>query len=710
MSRTNISSPAKKLTVFKIISIYLVVAGLWIILSDKLLALLTKNSATLTMLQTIKGWFFVMITAWLFYGMIKRYTIELKRTDEIMQKERDFTAVVADTIDALILVLDNTGRIVRFNRACEKATGYSFEEVKDRYVWDFLLTPEEIGPVKGVFHNLKAGMFPNSFENFWVAKDGRRLLISWSNNVLLDRDGKVEYVVPTGIDITEQKKLQSQLIKAKEDWEASFNTINDAITIHDADFNIIRANKAASELLGLPFLQITRQKCFESYHGTGCPPEGCPSCQTLKTGKASVTEIYELHLKKYIEIKALPRFNENNRLIGLIHVVRDITEHKKLEEQYRHAQKMEAIGALAGGIAHDFNNVLNVIIGFGDIMQMSMKKDDPLKDSLDEILAAADRARHLTQSLLAFSRKQIMEPRQVNLNEIVKGVKKMLTRIIGEDIELGTVLADEELTIMADYSQIEQVLMNLATNARAAMPEGGKLLLETGVSELNENFVTTHGFGLSGKYAILSVTDTGSGMDEKTREKVFEPFFTTKGIGEGTGLGLSIVYGIIKQHNGYVNVFSEPGIGTTFKLYLPITESVVEETKMITPTPVQGGTETILIAEDYETVRNLTSGMLRQFGYTVVESVDGEDAVQQFTRYPDKIHLLLLDVIMPKKNGRNAYEEIRRIKSDIKVLFMSGYTADLIDKQGILGEGLNFIPKPVSMNDLLRKIREVLDK
>lgn len=286
----------------------------------------------------------------------------------------------------------------------------------------------------------------------------------------------------------------------------------------------------------------------------------------------------------------------------------------------------------------------------------------------------------------------------------------MLSRIIGEDVELRTQLTEAQLTIMADYSQIEQVLMNLATNARAAMPEGGELLIETGFSEVDEDFITTHGFGQIGDYAILSVTDTGLGMDEKIREKIFEPFFTTKEPGRGTGLGLSIVYGIIKQHSGYIDVYSEPGKGTTFKIYLPRVKAEADETETAVPSPVQGGTETVLVAEDYEAVRKLTSDMLQNFGYTVIVAKDGEDAINQFMKYRDKIELLLLDAIMPKKNGKEAYEEIRKVKPGIKVLFMSGYTADLINRRGMLDDGLNFIPKPVSANTLLRKIREVLGK
>jgi signal transduction histidine kinase len=492
-----------------------------------------------------------------------------------------------------------------------------------------------------------------------------------------------------------------EIRQSKEEWEETFNTINEGITIHDKDYNILRTNKAAEEMLGLPLLTITRQKCYESYHGTDCPPEGCPSCQVLKTGKPASAEIFEPKLNKYIEIKAFPRLDAGNHLIGLVHVVRDITDRKKAEKEQQklqsqliQAQKMESIGTLAGGIAHDFNNILNVIIGFSSIIEMNMSEDDPLrtnlKTNLKEIFSASERATHLTQSLLSFSRKQIMVPKYVNLNEIVNGVKKMLARIISEDIELMTRLTEEELTVMADSVQIEQVLINLATNARDVMPDGGSLTIETELVELDDNYIEMHGFGKTGRYALISISDTGTGMDEATKTKIFEPFFTTKELGKGTGLGLSMVYGIIKQHNGFITVYSEP----------PSSGHV----------PVQGGTETILVAEDDRALRRLSKDILEKNGYTVIEAVDGDDAISKFRENKQNIHLLLMDVIMPKKNGKDVYEEIKKIRSDIKALFLSGYTADHIQTKGVLEEGINFIFKPVSVHTLLRKVRESLDE
>jgi len=385
------------------------------------------------------------------------------------------------------------------------------------------------------------------------------------------------------------------------------------------------------------------------------------------------------------------------------------SEKQHLEGQLRHAQKMEAIGTFAGGIAHDFNNILTAIIGYGTVLQMKMEKDNPLRHNVDQILASSERAANLTQSLLTFSRKHVINLRPVRLNEIVRRVEKLLLRLIGEDIELKTILASEELKAMADSNQIEQVLMNLATNARDAMPDGGILTISTGLIEIGDDFSKSHGYGTTGIYALIAVTDTGMGIDEMTKERIFEPFFTTKEVGRGTGLGLSIVYGIIKQHDGYINVYSELGKGTTFKIYLPVTKEEVEEARISAPSTPIGGTETILMAEDDEEVRKFTKAVLEEFGYTVIAAVNGEDAITKFIENKDTIQLLLFDVIMPKKNGIEAYEEIIKINPDIKAIFTSGYSADVIQKKGLI-EGLNFVLKPVGPTKLLRTVKTILNK
>ncbi|MCK5231062.1 MAG: response regulator, partial [Desulfobulbaceae bacterium] len=376
----------------------------------------------------------------------------------------------------------------------------------------------------------------------------------------------------------------------------------------------------------------------------------------------------------------------------------------------RQAQKMEAVGRLAGGIAHDFNNILTITIGYCDILKMDMGEDNPSRADVDQILGASHKAARLTQSLLAFSRQQIIHPEPVRLHEIIQGIKKLLMRLIGEDIEIKTDLCDKNLTIMADSGHIEQVLMNLGANARDAMPDGGTLTITIDRVELDNGFMKMHGYKeASGLYGLITVSDTGEGMDEETRKKIFEPFFTTKELGRGTGLGLSIIYGIVRQHNGFIDVYSEPGKGTTFKIYLPVIRSAVKKVEQETlPTP-KGGTETLLVAEDEESLRELMRIILERSGYKVIEAADGEEAVMKFKQNKETIKLLILDVIMPKKDGKTAYEEIKRIKPDIKTIFASGYGTDIIDKKEIIKTGIEFIQKPIDSTEFIRKVREVLD-
>jgi PAS domain S-box-containing protein len=388
----------------------------------------------------------------------------------------------------------------------------------------------------------------------------------------------------------------------------------------------------------------------------------------------------------------------------------DVTERRRLEEQLRQAQKMEAVGTLAGGVAHDFNNILTGIIGYGYVIQEALPQGDPLHDSVEQILAASERAAQLTRGLLAFSRKQVINPKPVDLNVVVRGIEGLLRRVIGEDVELSTELAPAPLVVMADTGQLEQVLMNLATNARDAMPGGGILSIATRAFELDDRYVAAHGWGTPGPHAVLSVSDTGMGMSAATRRKVFEPFFTTKEKGKGTGLGLSIVYGIVKQHGGAVDVYSEPGKGTSFKILLPeIAASPVAAPARRGTAPVATGTETILVAEDDAIVRTMIATVLRGAGYRVIEAVDGDDALQKWAGQAAPIDLLVLDVVMPKRSGREVYDEVVAARPGMPTLFLSGYTADIIHKKGIFDEGLQFLAKPLGPSELLTRVREILD-
>ncbi|MBI5076419.1 MAG: response regulator [Nitrospirae bacterium] len=407
------------------------------------------------------------------------------------------------------------------------------------------------------------------------------------------------------------------------------------------------------------------------------------------------------------------RDTEGN-IIGMASLGTDVTEHRKLEEQLRQSQKMEGIGQLAGGIAHDFNNILSSIVGYGHLTLMKMADDDPNRLNVENILEASDKAAHLTKDLLLFSRKQAIDRKPLDLNETIRRLQKFLIRVIGEDIICDARLSEGRLMLSADTHQLEQVLMNLATNARDAMPKGGTFTITTKEIQLDEEFTSTCGLCKAGRYALISISDTGYGMDNETSQKIFEPFFTTKEVGKGTGLGLAVAYGIIRQHEGNIMVNSTKGKGTTIRIYLPLMSAVQEDGGSAIAgaeeQPVAGGTETILVAEDEESLRKLNHSVLTQYGYTVIDAVDGVDAVNRFKEHKDSIQLLLFDLIMPKMNGSEAFDKIRKINPDIKVIFASGYSPDIVRQKVLLDEDAELIYKPISPFELLRKVREVLDK
>lgn len=388
----------------------------------------------------------------------------------------------------------------------------------------------------------------------------------------------------------------------------------------------------------------------------------------------------------------------------------DITEHKKLEQQLLQSQKMESVGILAGGVAHEFNNLLTAISGYGQILQETISVDEELSsESIANLMKAADRAAELTRGLLAFSRKQLIIPKPLHIGKLINNAGKLIQRVIGEDIEFSSCFFGKNLLVKADPGQVEQVLMNLATNARDAMPHGGRLTVTTRQVVVKKGSEAQYDLPEPGKYALISVADTGMGIDKKSQEKIFEPFYTTKEVGKGTGLGLSIVHGIIKQHNGSILVSSEPGNGTTFNIYLPLVEghAVKEESK--TSARPLNGMETLLVAEDEGIVRNLMKKVLESAGYKVILADNGEDAVARFREHSD-ISLVLSDVVMPRKNGNEVLCEIRKIKPGIKVVFISGYATAVIKKKGLFEKGTEFLTKPFTNVDLLQKIREVLDK
>jgi PAS domain S-box-containing protein len=648
---------------------------------------------------------------------------QLNLEREVAEKTKELTIekerllVTLCSIGDGVIATDIEGKIVLINKVAEGLTGWTQEEAVGKPHYEVFQiinektrkVPED--PISRVIRNgLIVGLANHTV---LVSRDGTERVIADSGSPIRDKDGNVIGVVLVFRDVTERRKAEEELRKSEEKYRTLFEESKDVVFISMPEGKLLDINPAGVKLLGysskdeLLNVDIVRDLYFN-------PQDREKYQQALK--QHGFVKDYELILKKkdgerviVLSTTTAVR-DEKGNIVSYRGIMRDVTEQRRLEVQLLQAQKMEAVGTLTGGIAHEFNNMLTTIIGYGKLLYEEMIADDPLKHNVEMIIASSDRAANLIQSLLTFSREQIIKLMPVNLHKIVKKVEKLLLRVIDEDIELKVILTDKDLVVNVDSGQIEQVLINLATNARDAMPGGGCLTISTELVELDEEYLKRYNYGKPGEYALISVTDTGAGMDSRTRERIFEPFFTTKEVGKGTGLGLSMVYGIIKQHNGYINVYSELGKGTTFKIYLPVIELEVKEIETAIPTAPAGGTETILLAEDDKEVRNLIKDILQKFGYKVIEAVDGEDTIKKFMDDKDKIQLLILDVIMPKKSGKEAYAEIKNIRPDVKALFTSGYAAETIFKKGLFEEGIHLVSKPLLPKELLKKVREVLDK
>ncbi len=515
-------------------------------------------------------------------------------------------------------------------------------------------------------------------------------------------------------DISRRKKAEAQMKESEERYRSIFENALEGIYQLSHDGRLMDANPAFAHMYGYASpLEMLRE--VDDMGRMYADKEDFSRVRKLLEAHGVVRGVEIEHLRKdegrfHVSLNARAVKGPNDETLYYEGMAQDITEARKLEDQLRQALKMEAVGQLAGGVAHDFNNILTVITGFGALVRMALDRHQPVNaDYVDQILAASDKAANLTRSLLAFSRKQQITLAPHNLNEVVASTGKLLKRLLTEDIECRILPASQELIVMADATQIDQILINLAANARDAMPQGGLLSLETGTTTLDDEFIKAHGYGSQGEYALLSVSDTGVGMQKAIQERIFEPFFTTKEVGKGTGLGLATVYGIVKQHNGFISVYSEPGEGTTFHIYFPLVDRETV-TEAYSPDEIKGGVETVLVAEDNPDARLLIVETLKTHGYTTIEAKDGEDAVKVFRKNKNRIELVIMDVVMPKRNGKEAWEAIRRLRRDVAVIFVSGYTRDVVFDKGIEGEAVDFIPKPLSAKSLLHKVREVLDR
>ena len=510
-------------------------------------------------------------------------------------------------------------------------------------------------------------------------------------------------------------RLKEAELTAREkalEWEETFNSIEFPIFLLDNEGKIINANSSAIELFNINNKNIFKMFINDFLKDKNFPPEAYWKKIDQKDKKQEFFE-FEHNEKEYL-LTVTKIQSKEGKTKGYIYVLYDKTERKNLERKLYQAQRLESIGRLTAGIAHDFNNMLTVVIGYTDMLLLSMSENDKNRNIIEEINKAGKRASNLVQNLLTFSRKQIMEPSVENINNIIMDMTKLLDKVIGEDIELIQILDENLEKVYIDRSQFEQVIMNLVINARDAMPEGGKLIIETKNVVLDDNYIEKHRETSikKGEYVLVAVTDTGIGMDKETVSHIFEPFFTTKAEKGGTGLGLSMVYGIVKRSGGYIWVYSEPGNGTTFKLYIPKTSLKEEVTKIkeeASPIEQQKGTETILVVEDNDQIRELVKISLSKLGYKVITASDSIAAIN-ICRSQKNIDLLITDVVLPEKNGKELYDEIKKLINDIKVLYISGYTETVVSQKGIVKKGIDFLSKPFTPRELTKKVAEVLNK
>ncbi len=643
-----------------------------------------------------------------------------KRTGSALKQSEHAYRTLAENLPCLVyrLYLEENNRIRFFNSMCEPITGYREPGIAAGTMLPLgrlIPAAQRDDALRAVTRAVEERR-PFSVEYDISHRDGGIRRLSDQGMPVTGANGEPLHIDGVIFDITERTRSEENLRRSQEFIRNILDTVDEGFIVIDPGYRIITANKAYCAQTGHRIEDVIGRACYEISHGSPVPchdaGRACAVRETFLTGKPS-SGMHE-HCGEggrtiFVEVKSFPLKDRTGAVVSAIEIVNDVTERRRLEDQFRQSQKMEAVGLLAGGIAHDFNNILSAIIGYGNLLTMKMQSDDPLAMYVEQILQASGRAAGLTQSLLAFSRKQLINPKPVDLNGIIRNLEKLLGRVISEDIDFTSSLHPRALMVLADSGQIEQILMNLTTNARDAMPDGGMLLIRTEPALIDEQFIKTAGFGTPGAYALLSVTDSGVGMNEETRKRIFEPFFTTKAPGRGTGLGLSTVYGAVRQNNGHITVFSEPGKGTSFKIYFPILNTKTEQDSAPAASAARGGTETVLIAEDDDTLRNLTSLVLREYGYRTIEAKDGLDALRKFEENRDTVKLLILDVIMPKKDGKVVYNEVLSMKPDMKALFISGYTAKVLHSKGIVDEAIHFMAKPVEPVLLAKKVRAILD-
>jgi two-component system cell cycle sensor histidine kinase/response regulator CckA len=637
---------------------------------------------------------------------------ERKRAEEELKKSEERCRDLVENAHDIIYSYDLEGNFTSINRAGERILGYTREEALTMNRAQ-IIAPEYLEKSRRMIARKLAGAEDSVYELEAITKEGRRVVLE-VNTQLVYQAG-----VPVGVqgiarDITERKRFEEALRREKEYTGHVMSAAPTLIVGIAPDGTTTFVNPAITRVTGYKPEEIVGQNWWHIHY----PGEEYGQVERLleEFEQGRPVANYEMTLttkgggKRTVSWNSVNRLDERGEIIEIIGIGADVTEHRELEDQLRQSQKLEAVGQLAGGIAHDFNNILTVINGYADLLLRGIGQDETKRFKVEEIRKAGERAASLTRQLLAFSRKQVLQPKVLQLNTIVADVDKMLRRLIGEDINLLTLSEPTLGQIKADPGQIEQVLLNLAVNARDAMPQGGKLTIETDNVYLDNLYARKHVSIQPGRYVMLAVSDTGCGMNAETQARMFDPFFTTKEQGKGTGLGLSTVYGIVKQSGGNIWVYSEVGKGTTFKIYLPrVDEAVESEEARDLPAELSQGRETVLLAEDEDQVRRITRMVLEINGYRVLEARSGDEALSIYKQHQGEIDLLMTDVVMPQMSGRELAQSLERLHPGIKVLYMSGYTDDAIVRHGLLDQEIVFLQKPFTPEGLTRKVREVLD-
>jgi two-component system, cell cycle sensor histidine kinase and response regulator CckA len=671
---------------------------------------ITNARGQVRILQTTKIPFTLSTTGHAVLGVSTDITERKRAEKALRQSEEKYRNIFENAVEGIFQTTFD-GHLINGNPALARMLGYDSPDeliaaVKDLGQQIYVYPEDRVEFLKllqenGIVEALEVQMY---------RKDGSIIWTSMSTRAVYDESANITSIDGTLEDITQRKLGEQALLESEAKYRSVVESSLAGFYIIEGDlFRFV--NRRFCETTGYTYAEVVNRVRFMDLIHPDDRVRVAENVERRLKGEIDFIEYDFKVIRKDGEVITVKVFGGSTTYGGrpaLSGTFVDITREKMMESQLRQAQKMEAIGTLAGGIAHDFNNILTALIGYGTMLQCKMEETNPLRLYADQILSASHKAVNLTQSLLAFGRKRPLSLKPVNLNAIITGTEKLLKRLITEDIVLETQLAESELVVLADTTQIDQILFNLTTNARDAMPHGGALKITTETVMLDNDFILTHGFGDKGRYALLSISDSGVGMGQETMGKIYDPFFTTKEVGRGTGLGLSTVYGIIKQHRGYITVTSERDRGTTFHIYLPSARTRADD-ELPVAKDFQSGSETILVAEDNEDVRRFVTDVLGQYGYTVIEAVDGEDAIDKFRQHRE-IDLVIIDSIMPKLNGREAYEAIRSIRPATRFLFMSGYTTDIVLEKGIGENEFAFIPKPLEPKALLEKIRDVFDR